>query len=399
MKLRGITSVKRLEGKRVLVRIDANVPVEQGRVVDGPHGRIARAAEGIKWLMDRQAKVIVLSHLGRPQNKRDRSARLAPVAARLSELLDAPVLYNGSLLGEGARALLARLRPGGVALLENVRFDPREEKNDLKFAKALAAFADIYVNDAFGVSHRAHASVAAMQTLLPSYAGPLLMDEITRLSAVVTKPKKPFVLLLGGAKMETKIGLLERLGSKVDRMFIGGALATTFLVAQKKHVGASLYEKKELAIALQLIQRFKNKIVLPEDVRVVHSVDRDHKPVVRRVDDLKKTDVIIDVGPWSMRQAIKEIVKAKTVVWNGPVGMCEVPAFCESTILAARAIASLPHATTIVGGGDTVPVVESLHLSERYTLLSTGGGAMLAFLSGEKLPGVEPLIIARRSRM
>ncbi len=237
MRLRSISEVKQLEGKRVLVRIDANVPIVRGKALDGDSGRIAKACEGLAWLMERKARVIVLSHLGRPKSATDKACRLAPVAARLSARLGTHVLYNGSLVGPKAEALLRRLQPGGVALLENVRYDEREEKNDPAFAKALAAFGDIYVNDAFGVSHRAHASVAAIQTLLPSYAGPLLTREITTLFAVVSKPKKPFVLLLGGAKMKTKIGLIKHLGPKVDKLCLGGALANTFMAAQKIGIG------------------------------------------------------------------------------------------------------------------------------------------------------------------
>ncbi|MEK7105402.1 MAG: phosphoglycerate kinase [Patescibacteria group bacterium] len=392
MHLRRITSVKRLEGKRVLVRIDANVPIEHGKAVDGAHGRIAKAAEGIKWLMKQKARVIVVTHLGRPKSKSDRSARLAPIAARLSHCLQAPVLYNGATFGKKADDLLARLRPGGVALLENIRFEAGEEKNDAKLAKQLAAYADMFVNDAFAVSHRAHASVAAIQKYLPSYAGPIMIHEVAELMKIMKKPKKPFALVIGGAKMETKIGLIEKLGPKLSNIFIGGALATTFLAAQKINVGKSLYEKSELATAKRILARFKDKVVLPEDVRVVTSLATKKRPEIRSADAIKASDQIIDIGPKSARRIVRELHKAKTIVWNGPLGMCEVPAFCESSALIARAIAAISKAETVVGGGDTLPLVESLHLGERYTLLSTGGGAMLAFLSGEELPGVQPLI-------
>ena len=392
MRLRSIKEVKHLEGKRVLVRIDANVPIVDGKASDGDFGRIAKACEGLAWLMRRKARVIVLSHLGRPKNAADKSCRLAPVAVRLSRRLGTSVLYNGSLIGPKAEALLHRLGPGDVALLENVRFDKREEENNLSFAKALAAFGDVYVNDAFGVSHRAHASVAAIQTLLPSYAGPLLTREITTLAAVVSKPRKPFVLLLGGAKMETKIGLIDRLGPKVDRLCIGGALANTFLAAHDIRVGKSLYEKDQLKIAAHILKRFGKKIVLPVEVRVVSDIKKDHRPRSVAVSAVQSNDIIIDVAPRSVRSFLQEMRKAKTVVWNGPFGLCEVPAFCATTHLLARAIASMRNATTIVGGGDTEPIIDALGIADRFTLVSTGGGAMLAFLAGEQLPGVEPLI-------
>ena len=395
MRLRSIKDVKGLEGKRVLVRVDANVTILGGKAYDGDSGRIAKACEGLAWLMKRKARVIVLSHLGRPKSSADKSCRLAPVAARLSKRLGTKVLYDGSLIGPKAEALLARLPPGGVALLENVRFDKREEENDPAFAKALAALGDLYVNDAFSVSHRVHASVAAIQKLLPSYAGPLLVREITALDGVVRQPKHPFVLLLGGAKMKTKIKLIEHLGPKVDRLCIGGALANTFLAAQGIGVGKSLYEKEELMIAASLLKRFGNKIVLPAEVRVVTDIKKDRHPRMVAVGALKSNDVIVDVAPRSMRPFLREMGKAKTVVWNGPFGLCEVRSFRAGTYLIARAVASVKRATTIVGGGDTEPIVEALGISKRFTLLSTGGGAMLAFLAGEKLPGVEPLIVRR----
>jgi phosphoglycerate kinase len=395
MRLRSIKEVKQLEGKRVLVRIDANVQIVDGRAYDGENGRIAKACEGLSWLMNRKARVIVLSHLGRPKSSADKSCRLAPVAARLSKRLGVRVLYDGSLIGPKAEALLARLAPGGVALLENVRFDKREEENDPAFAQALAAFGDLYVNDAFSVSHRAHASVAEIQKLLPSYAGPLLVREIAALDGVVSKPKHPFVLLLGGAKMKTKIGLIEHLGPNVDRLFIGGALANTFLAAKGLRVGKSLYEKDQLKIAADLLKRFGKKIVLPVEVRVVADIKKDHHPRTVAIGSVKSGDIIVDVEPRSMRPFLSEMRKAKTVVWNGPFGLCEVPAFSAGTCLLARAVAAMKNAVTIVGGGDTEPIVEALGIAKRFTLLSTGGGAMLAFLAGEKLPGVEPLIVRR----
>lgn len=373
MRLRSITSVKNLSGKRVLVRVDLNVPIVNGKALDGDSGRIAQACEGIKWLMKRKARVILIAHLGRPKNARDAACRLAPVAARLSKRLHTKVLYDGSLVGPKAVALLDNLWPGGVALLENVRFDKGEEKNDLAFAKKLAALGELYVNDAFGVSHRKHASVAAIQTLLPSYAGPLLVREVTTLQNAIAKPKKPFLLLLGGAKMETKIGLIERLGPKATTISLGGAMANTFLAATGLPMGTSLYEKDQVETAKRIMKRFGKKMLLPLDFHLNH-------------------DAIEDVGPATVAQTIEAIKTAKLIVWNGPFGKCEEKRFCLATTSIARAVAA-SKATTIVGGGDTEPLMDQLGLARRLTLLSTGGGAMLAFLAGESLPGIEPLIV------
>ena len=383
MKLRSITGVKNLKGKRVLVRVDANVPVVNGRVVDGPHGRVAQAAKGIAWLAKKGARVVVIAHLGRPNGKKKTGESLKPVAARLEQLLKKKVLFGKS---EG-------LKNGQIALLENLRFDAGEEKNDKKFAADLAKLADIYVNDAFGVSHRTHASVEALAHLLPSYAGQLLVEEIKQLSKVTTKPKRPMVVVLGGAKLETKIGVLEKLAPKADRILIGGAIATTFFAALGKKVGKSFYEPQQVKAAKKILKKFGKKIVLQVDVRVVKNLKRDRLPRNLEVKTIGSGDIIVDIGQRSMRQFVRELRDAKTVVWNGPFGVCEVNEFCESTQWLARVMANLKAPVKVVGGGDTVPIVESLKITDRFTHVSTGGGAMLTFLSGEKLPGLESLIM------
>lgn len=361
-----------LKGKRVLVRIDGNVEIKNGRAVDGLAGRIARSALGIQALRNRGARVIVLTHLGRPKNAKDDSARVGPVAKRLSQLLKTKVAYDGSLVGPNAKRLVEGLQDGDVAMLENVRFDKREEKNDLAFAKQLAELADIYVNDAFAVCHRAHASMVAIQKFLPSYAGPLLQAEVSGLSKAMEHPQSPFVLMLGGAKMETKIGLLEKLGPKADRICVGGALANTFLAAIGLPMGNSLYEKDQIKQAQKIIKRFAKKLVLPMDF-VLNGTS------------------IEDAGPASIKAFEKEIATAKTIVWNGPFGRAEDSRFVKCTRAIAKAIA-LNKGVTIVGGGDTLPLMERWKLTHAFTLLSTGGGAMLAFLSGEKMPGIAPLV-------
>lgn len=382
MKLRGIKGVKNLKGKRVLVRIDANVPVVNGRAIDGPHGRIAQAAQGISWLSKQGARVIVVSHLGRPKGKKKASESLKPVVARLEQLLKKKIVFDKA---DG-------LKNGQIALLENLRFDKREEMNDKKFAEELAKLADLYVNDAFGVSHRAHASVEAISRLLPSYAGPLLVEEVKQLSKITTKPKRPMVVVLGGAKLETKIGVLEKLAPKADRILIGGAIATTFLFAQGKKVGKSFYEPQEVKAAKKILKKFAKKILLPVDVRVTKNVKRDRAPRNLEVKSVGVSDVIVDIGQRSMRQFVRELQWAKTIVWNGPLGMCEVSAFCESTQWLARVIAHLKAPVKVVGGGDTVPIIESLGIADRFTHVSTGGGAMLEYLAGKKLPGIEALL-------
>ncbi len=383
MRLRSITSVKNLKGKRVLVRIDANVPIENGSVVDGLHGRIAQASKGIVWLSKKGARVIVVSHLGRPKGRRKASESLKPVAVRLEQLLKRKIFFGKT---DG-------LKDGQIALLENIRFDSREEKNDKKFAQELASLADIYVNDAFGVSHRSHVSVEAITVFLPSYAGPLLVEEVKQLSRLVMKPKKPMIVVLGGAKLETKVGVLACLAPKADRLLIGGAIATTFLVAQGKKVGKSFYEPEHVKTAKKILKKFGKKILLPVDVRVVKDIKRDRSPRNLDIKDVGAHDIIVDIGQRSMRQYVRELEGAKTVVWNGPFGVCEVSQFCESTQWLARVIANLKASVKVVGGGDTVPIIESLGIADRFTHVSTGGGAMLDFLAGKKLPGIEPLVI------
>ncbi len=383
MKLRSISSVKNLKGKRVLVRIDANVPIVGGLVVDGPHGRIAQAAKGIAWLSKKGARVIVMSHLGRPKGKKNKADSLTPVAARLEQLLKRKVLFNQT---DG-------LKNGQIALLENLRFDPREEKNDKEFAKELANLADIYVNDAFGVSHRAHASVEAITRFLPSYAGPLLVEEVKQLSKLTTNPKRPMVIVLGGAKLETKIDVLTHLAPMADHLLIGGAIATTFLAAQGRKMGKSFYEPEYEKTARAILKKFGKKILLPMDVRVVKDLKRDLHPRNLSVTQLGATDVVVDIGQRSMRAYVRQLQGAKTIVWNGPFGVCEVSQFCESTQWLARVIAGLNAPMKVVGGGDTLPIIESLKIATRFTHVSTGGGAMLEFLAGKKLPGIMPLVI------
>ncbi len=394
MKLRRLTTAMNLRGKRVLVRIDGNVPIVKGRAVDGPHGRIARSAVGMNWLLQRGARVIVMTHLGRPEGKRVAAYSVKPIARRLSGLLSTKVKVARSVVGADVEKAVRVMQDGEVLLLENLRFDPREEENAPSFAEALAKLGDLYVNDAFAVSHRAHASVDAITSELPSFAGPLLHDELSVLGRLGAHSKKPFVLVLGGLKMTTKIPLLERFLPLLDHVLLGGALATAFLVAQGKGVGKSVYEKESVAACAKLLKSHADKLALPTDVVVVRSLRRDAKRKVVTTDAVHASDRIVDIGPATVKAFQEMLGSAKTIVWNGPLGYCEIQPFCHGTREIAIAMASRTgKATTVVGGGDTMPLIESLGLADKFTLLSTGGGAMLQFLSGQPLPGVDALTL------
>ncbi len=399
MKLRKLKSDMDIAGKRVLIRIDGNIPIKNGKAVDGPHGRIARSAVDIDWLSQRGAKVIVLSHLGRPDGKRVASRSLKPVAKRLSGLLKSRVTLSKDLVGPKVVKLIEAMKNGDVLLLENMRFDAREESDAPSFAQALASLGDMYVNDAFAVSHRAHASVDAIASELPSFAGPLLANEIAILSKLDKNMRQPFVLVMGGMKFETKLPVIERFLLSAQNILIGGALATTFLVAEGFSVGKSVYDAESVDVVKKLLaktlpdgRQAKDKLILPVDVIVSSSVRKDAQTRCVPVDHVKASDRIVDLGRKTIARFEDELEHAKTVVWNGPLGMTEIPKFCYGTIRIAKAIADRTgSATTIVGGGDTVPVLEAAHLADKFTLLSTGGGALLEYLGGKNLPGLEAL--------
>ncbi|KKR04514.1 MAG: phosphoglycerate kinase [Candidatus Uhrbacteria bacterium GW2011_GWF2_39_13] len=395
MKLRKLGNTINLKGKRVLIRIDANVPVVGGRVQDGPHGRIARCAVDINWLAQRGAKVIIMAHLGRPKGRRVSAYSLKPVAKRLSGLLGSKIKLTRSVVGKDVEKSVAAMQEGDILLLENLRFDSREEENAPSFAEALAKFGDLYVNDAFSVSHRAHASIDAIASNLPSYAGPLLAQEISVLSRLEQKAKHPFVLVLGGLKMSTKLPIIKRFIDQLDTVLIGGALANIFLVAQGLSVGKSIFEEGVLEEAKLLLNTYGEKIILPVDVVCARSLRKDAKKTVCSINQINEKDRIVDIGPQTQKQFHQILQQAKTIVWNGPLGYCEISAFAQGTQQIANVIArQTEHATTIVGGGDTLPVIESFHLADKFTLLSTGGAALLQFLSGEALPGIDALKIS-----
>lgn len=383
-----------LKGKRVLVRIDANVPIKKGKAVDGPNGRIAKAAVGINWLSQRGAKVIIMSHLGRPNGRRTASYSLKPVAKRLSNLIGVKIKLSKSITGSDVENIVEKMNEGEIILLENIRFDLREKQNSSDFTKELSVLADMYVNDAFSVSHREHASVSGITKEIPAYAGPLLSNEVSVLSKLNKNTKEPFVVIMGGLKVQTKMPVIKNFEKQASNVLIGGALANTFFAAEGLEIGRSVFDELGIDEAKNAISHLGKKLILPIDVVVVRSLRKDAKLEVKAPDSLNKTDRIVDIGP-KTRVLYKSIIEhAKVIVYNGPMGYCEINTFCAGTKFIAKAIANkTSSAVTIVGGGDTVPVLERLKIADKFTLLSTGGSAMLKFLAGKKLPGLEVLKI------
>ena len=380
-------------GKKVLVRVDFNVPLtEDGQVSDDK--RIVAALPTIRYLLDHNAKVILCSHLGRPKGKPDPKFSLAPVGARLSELLpDTKIWFAEDTIGESAKAAIDDMKDGEIVLLENVRFYKEETDNDPEFAKALASLVDIYVSDAFGTVHRAHASTAGVAAYLPAVAGFLIGKELGVMGKALENPERPFVAILGGAKVADKIGVITNLLNKCDSLIIGGGMAYTFLKAQGYEIGDSLLDAESIDLAKSLMQQAKDKgvnLLLPVDNVVADRFDAeaDHKVV-------KSTDIPagwqgMDIGPETVKLFAQTIIGAKTVIWNGPMGVFEFPAFAEGTKQIAAACAEC-EGTTIIGGGDSASAVKKLGFASKMTHISTGGGASLEFLEGKVLPGVAVL--------
>ena len=383
-----------VKGKRVLVRADLNVPVENGVVTDAT--RIDRFAPSIAELADKGAKVILLSHFGRPKG-RDAKNSLKPVVAELAHIIKRPVKFADDCIGETAEQAVAELRPGNILCLENTRFYPGEENNDPEFAKALAKLGDIYVNDAFSVSHRAHASTEGLAHLLPAYAGRTLQTELDALVKALEHPDRPLTAIVGGAKVSTKLDLLGNLLRKVDVLIIGGAMANTFLLAQGKKVGKSLFEKDLVEIAKKILDEAranKRQIILPVDAVVAEKYEAHAPSRVVDVDHVGDNDMILDIGPHSIEYAISELARSKTLVWNGPFGTFEIEPFDNGTDEVAEAVAELTQAgklVSVAGGGDTVAALNAAGVADRLTYVSTAGGAFLEWLEGKALPGVEIL--------
>lgn len=384
-----------MKGKRVFIRVDFNVPLENGNVADDT--RIRATLPTLTLAMQSGARVVAASHLGRPKGKPDATYSLAPVAARLKELLGKPVIFSSDCIGQEAESRSGALKDGDLLLLENLRFHPEEEKNDEQFSRQLAKLCDgLFVDDAFGAAHRAHASVVGITKFVKQAAAGLLMErELSYLGKAITNPERPFLAILGGAKVSDKIEVIENLMKIANAMLIGGAMAYTFFRAKKFTTGKSLVEEDKVELALTLLGEARERgfrIILPVD----HVLARSPEESETQISNVEATPADwmgLDIGPKTIELFSREIAAAKTIVWNGPLGMFERPAFANGTLAIARALADATQrgATSIVGGGDSVAAVEQAGVTDKISHISTGGGASLEFLAGEKLPGVEAL--------
>jgi phosphoglycerate kinase len=381
-------------GRRVLVRVDFNVPLDGGAVADDT--RIRAALPTIELLRERGAAIVLVSHLGRPKGKADPALSMRPVAERLAELLGTEVHQAPAVIGGDVETMALGLGPGEVLLLENVRFEPGETDNDPALAEALAGLADLYVNDAFGTAHRAHASTAGVAGRLQGYAGLLLERELTELTRVVESPQRPLVVVLGGAKVTDKVGVIERFLELADEILIGGAMCFSFFRAQGVETGDSLVEEEGVKLAAEALERAEKsdcELRLPVDLVLGERFAADAEP--RECDGIEVPDgwMGLDIGPRSARRYAESIASAGTVLWNGPMGAFELAPFAAGTRIVAEAVAEAP-GTTVIGGGDSVAALQQFGLGEKVDWLSTGGGASLELLEGKKLPGVEALIDA-----
>ncbi len=381
-----------VKGKKVLVRVDFNVPMDENLEITDEN-RILGALPTIRYLMDQGAKTILCSHLGRPKGEVNPKFSLAPVAKRLSELLGQPVKMARDVIGPDADSVVASLKPGEVALLENLRFHKEEEKNDEAFAKKLASYAEVYVNDAFGTAHRAHASTEGVARFLPAVSGFLLEKELVFLGKALENPDRPFVAILGGAKIADKLGVINNLLEKVDTLIVSGGMTYTFTVAKGGKIGNSMLEEDKIEYAREMIEKAKDKgvkLLLPVDTVVADRFANDANIKVVPTNDIPDGWQGLDIGPKTCALFAEAIKGAKTVIWNGPMGVFEMPNFAEGTRAVAQAMAD-SGATTIVGGGDSAAAVIQMGFGDKITHISTGGGASLEFLEGLVLPGVAAL--------
>jgi phosphoglycerate kinase len=378
-----------LKGKRVLVRVDFNVPLKEGRISDDT--RIRAALPTIRYLLEQNAAVILMSHLGRPKGKVVPEMSLAPAAERLSKLLGKPVRQLGDCVGAEVEAAAKALKPGEVVMLENLRFHPEEEKNDPAFSEKLARLGEVYVNDAFGSAHRAHASTEGVAHYLPAVAGFLMEKELEFLGRATENPEHPYIAILGGAKISDKIGVIKNLLGKVDALLIGGGMANTFFKAQGLEVGESLVEEEAVDTARELLAGSADKLFLPVDAVVADRFDAEADKKTVPVDEVPPGWRILDIGPATVAHFSNRLAPARTVVWNGPMGVFEFPRFAEGTKAIAQVLAGLK-AVTVIGGGDSAAAVEQAGLADKMTHISTGGGASLEFLEGITLPGVAALL-------
>lgn len=376
-------------GKKVLVRCDFNVPLDENQNITDEN-RIVGALPTIQYLISQNAKVILCSHLGRPKGEFNMKFSLAPVAKRLSELLGKEVIMAKDVIGDSAKQAVANMKEGDVVLLENVRFHKEEEKNDPAFAKELASLADIFVNDAFGTAHRAHASTAGVAAYLPAVSGYLIQKEINFLGNAVSSPKRPFVAILGGAKVKDKIGVINSLLDKVDSIIIGGGMAYTFIKAMGGKIGNSLCDEERLDYCREIMKKAEEKgvkILLPKENVAADSFSNDANIKIVGSDGIPDGWEGLDIGPATVEEFKDTILSAKTIVWNGPMGVFEMPNFAKGTIAVAQMVAEAD-ATTIIGGGDSAAAVEQLGFADKMSHISTGGGASLEFLEGLELPGI-----------
>ncbi len=397
-KLKTITDAD-VAGKRVLVRADLNVPVADGKVTDAT--RLERILAGLQDLSARKARVIVISHFGRPKAGPDPAMSLAPVAAKLGELLGKPVQFVDACIGDAAEDAVSRLAPGDIAVLENLRFHAGEEKNDQAFVAALARSGDIYVNDAFSAAHRAHASTEGLARVLPAFAGPLMLEEIAALRAVLDKPERPVAALIGGAKVSSKIPILKHLLGNVDKLIIGGGMANTFLMSHGVDIGKSLAEPDFVDTAREIMTEAKARgcaVVLPEDAVIAREFKSGVAHAIVPTLAVPSDALILDVGPKSVSHMAAVLKECRTLLWNGPLGAFEIPPFGDGTFKLARAAAALTKEgklTTVAGGGDTVAALNAAGVTQDFTYVSTAGGAFLEWLEGRELPGVAALVRAQ----
>ena len=383
-----------LKDRKVLVRCDFNVPLDENfNITD--NRRIVGALPTIKYLLNNNCKVILCSHLGRPKGEVKKEFSLAPVQKELSRLLGIEVKLADDIIGKSAKNLTENMKNGEVVLLENVRFDAREEANDAEFAKELASMAEVYVNDAFGTAHRAHSSTAGVAEFLPAVAGFLMEKEINFLGTTLENPERPFMSILGGKKVSDKIGVIDNLLERVDTLLIGGGMAYTFVKAMGGKIGNSICEDDKLELALSLLEKAKQKgvkLMLPVDTRTGKEFDKNTESGIAKINEIPDGWQGFDIGDETIKLYEDELAKAKTVVWNGPLGAFELDQFAVGTNSIAKFLGNLEGVTTIIGGGDSAAAIEKLGISDKFTHISTGGGASLEFLEGKKLPGVECLL-------